>query len=38
MGEQNILWNTNMYVQRVQGQETKGVRGFLGGQKGLDKV
>jgi len=38
MGEQNIFWNTDVYVQFVQGQETKGVGGFFGGKKGLDKV
>jgi len=38
MGEQNIFRNTDMYVQAVQGQETKGVGGFLGGQRGLDTV
>jgi len=38
MGEQNIFWNTDMYVHAVQGQQTKGVRGFLGGEMGLDKV
>jgi len=38
MGEQNMFWNTNVYVQGVQGQQTKGVRGFWGGKKGLDKV
>jgi len=38
MGEQNIFWNTNVYVQGVQRQETKGVGGFLKAKMGLDKV
>jgi len=37
-GRTKYFWNTNMYVQAVQRQQTKGVRGFLRGQKGLDKV
>ena len=37
-GEQNIFCNTNMYVHGVQGQQTKGVRGIPGGERGLDKV
>ena len=36
--EQNKVLRTDMYVQRVQGQQTKGVRGFLEGQRGLDTV
>ena len=38
MGEQNIYWNTDVYVQGAQGRETKGVGGLLEGQMGLDKV
>jgi len=38
MGEQNIFWNTNVYVQAAQRQQRKGVRGFLEAKMGLDKV
>ncbi len=37
MGEQNIYWNTHMYVQSVQRQQTKWLRRFLRGQTGLDR-
>ena len=36
MGEHNIFYHTDMYVHAVQGQQTKGVRGFLEGKTGLD--
>ncbi len=37
VGEQNIVWNTHMYVQGVQRQQMKWVRGFLEGQMGIDR-
>ena len=37
-GEQSIFCNTDVYVHCPQGQQTKGVRGFFRGKKGLDKV
>jgi hypothetical protein len=38
VGEQNIVWNTYMYVHGVWKKQTKRVRGFLEGQMGFDKV
>jgi hypothetical protein len=38
MGEQNIVLHTDMYVHSGQKQQTKGVRGFLEGKTGLDRV
>ena len=36
--EQNIIWNTDVYVQRVQGQQTECFSRFAGGETGLDRV
>jgi hypothetical protein len=36
MGEQNIYWNTEVYIQSVYGQQMKAVGGFPGGKRGLD--
>jgi hypothetical protein len=35
-GEQNIYWNTDMYVHDVQGQETNGLRRFWEVETGVD--
>jgi len=37
MGEQNIFWKTDVYVQSVQKQETKGVGDFLTVKRGLTR-
>jgi hypothetical protein len=37
-GEQNIVWNTDMYIQTAYGQQIKRVRRSPGGKTGLDKV
>ncbi len=38
MGEQNIVFHTDMYIQAVQEQQTKGIRAFLEAKTGLDSA
>jgi hypothetical protein len=37
-GEQNIVWNTEVYVQAAYRQQRKGLRGLRTGEMGLDRV